>query len=179
LLRIRIADYAANDNVLRSEKVMIKYISVTASAMMLALAGSAYAGTPLSNDMSKCAAGKGPAVKVVINGIKGSSGKVRVQSYPATKSAWLNKGRWLNRIESSARAGSMTVCMPVGSAGRYGIAVRHDKNGNGSTDISSDGGGFSNNPSINVLNLGKPGVEKVGFTVGTGVTTITINMKYM
>ncbi len=64
-------------------------------------------------------------------------------------------------------------------AGNYAVAVRHDKNGNGSTDISSDGGGFSNNPSISVLNLGKPSVGKVSFYVGSGVTTVTINMKYM
>jgi uncharacterized protein (DUF2141 family) len=52
-------------------------------------------------------------------------------------------------------------------------------NGNGKTDISKDGGGFSNNPSINIFNLGKPSVSKVSFYAGTGVTKITINLKYM
>ncbi len=158
---------------------MIKRIAAIAGLAILSFSGMASAGTAVSNDMSKCAAGKGPAVKIVVNGVKSGTGKMRIQSYPASKSAWLAKGRWLNRIETGARAGSMSFCMPVGSAGRYAIAVRHDKNGNGSTDISSDGGGFSNNPSVNILNLGKPGVEKVGFSVGTGVTTISINMKYM
>ena len=102
-----------------------------------------------------------------------------MQSYPATKAAWLTKGRWLHRVESGARAGSMSFCLPVATVGNYAIAVRHDKNGNGSTDISSDGGGFSNNPSINILNLGKPSVGKVSFYAGSGVTTITVNMKYM
>ena len=73
----------------------------------------------------------------------------------------------------------MSFCIPLASAGNYAIAVRHDKNGNGKTDISSDGGGFSNNPSINILNLGKPSVGKVSFYAGSGVTTVTINMKYM
>ncbi|MCM3274417.1 DUF2141 domain-containing protein, partial [Paenibacillus elgii] len=31
---------------------------------------------------------------------------------------------------------SMTVCVPLPEAGVYGIAVRHDVNGNGKTDIS-------------------------------------------
>jgi uncharacterized protein (DUF2141 family) len=158
---------------------MTRFIAAFGIAAALAMTGTASAGSVISNDMSRCGAGKGPAVKVVINGVKGASGKVRVQSYPATKGAWLAKGQWLNRIETSARAGTMTFCVPVAAAGNYAIAVRHDKNGNGSTDISSDGGGFSNNPSINILNLGKPAVGKVSFYAGSGVTTITINMRYM
>jgi uncharacterized protein (DUF2141 family) len=148
-------------------------------ATALALTGTASAGSVITNDLSRCAAGKGPAVKVVVNGIKSSTGQMRVQSYPATKAAWLAKGRWLHRIETAARAGTMSFCVPVGAAGNYAIAVRHDKNGNGSTDISADGGGFSNNPSINILNLGKPAVGKVSFYAGSGVTTVNINMKYM
>ncbi len=158
---------------------MIKRIALMSIVAAISLSGAAVAGTPIVNDMGKCAAGKGPAVKVIVNGVKAGTGKIRVQSYAATKASWLAKGRWLNRIETGARPGTMSFCMPVGAAGRYGIAVRHDKNGNGSTDISSDGGGFSNNPSINILNLGKPGVEKVAFQVGPGVTTITINLRYM
>ncbi len=157
---------------------MARFIAAFAAAA-LAMTGTASAGSVISNDMSRCGAGQGPAVKVIVQGIRGSTGKVRVQSYPATKAAWLTKGRWLNRIESGARAGSMSFCIPVAAAGNYAIAVRHDKNGNGSTDISSDGGGFSNNPSISILNLGKPSVGKVSFYAGSGVTTVTINVKYM
>jgi uncharacterized protein (DUF2141 family) len=157
---------------------MARFVAAFAAAA-LAMSGSASAGSVISNDMSRCGAGQGPAVKVVVNGIQGSTGKLRVQSYPATKAAWLAKGRWLHRIEIDARAGTASFCVPVGAAGNYAIAVRHDKNGNGSTDISSDGGGFSNNPSINIFNLGKPSVGKASFFAGAGVTTVTINMKYM
>ncbi|MGL5838949.1 MAG: DUF2141 domain-containing protein [Sphingorhabdus sp.] len=158
---------------------MARFIAAFATAVAFAFTASASAGSVISNDLNRCSAGKGPAIKVVVSGVKSSSGKMRVQSYPATKTSWLAKGRWLNRIETGARAGSMSFCMPVNAAGHYAIAVRHDKNGNGSTDISSDGGGFSNNPSINILNLGKPAVGKVSFYVGSGVTTINIAMKYM
>ncbi len=150
-----------------------------AAGALLFTAGTAAAGAQISNDMSKCAAGQGPAVLVTVRGVESSAGRVRVQSYPATKSAWLAKGAWLNRIETRANAGTMSFCVPVPAAGNYGIAVRHDANGNGKTDISTDGGGFSNNPSISILNLGKPAVGKVSFYAGTGVTRISINLKYM
>ena len=58
------------------------------------------------------------------------------------------------------------------------LAVRHDVNGNGKTDLTQDGGGVSNNPAINVFNLGKPSYDKAAFQVN-GVRSITINMRYM
>ena len=42
-----------------------------------------------------------------------------------------------------------------------------------------DGGAMSNNPSINIFNLGKPSYRKTAFEVGEGVTSIRINMRYM
>lgn len=161
-------------------------------SISLALTGAALAGmtlvaTPaqaqyrqkIGNNMSKCGSGGGPSVLVRVNNIKASSGRIRVQSYRGTSSDWLAKGRWLNRIESPARKGTMTFCMPVPSSGTYAIAVRHDVNGNGKSDLRTDGGGMSNNPSINILNLGKPSYTKTRFSVGSGVKPISINMKYM
>ncbi len=150
-----------------------------AALSALAFAGSAQAGTKIGNNMAKCRAGSSPAILVTVRGVKSSTGKMRVQSYRANSREWMKKGRWINRIESRARGGTMSFCMPVPSAGRYGIAIRHDKNGNGKTDIRSDGGGISNNPSINIFNLGKPSYKRVGVNVGNGVKRITINMKYM
>lgn len=151
-------------------------------AALLAVAPALAHGAEIDNDLGRCApSSKGPAVLVDVRGFSAASGKVRLQSYPATKSAWLAKGAWLNRIDVPVRAsnGAMRFCMPVPEPGRYGIAVRHDRNGNGKTDLSRDGGGFSNNPSINIFNLGKPGVDKVAFYAGPGVTKITIDLKYM
>jgi len=133
----------------------------------------------ISNDLSKCQSSTGPAVMVRIDGIKSSAGTMRVQSYRGTKAEWLKKGRWINRIEAPARAGTMTFCMPVPASGVYGIAVRHDTNNNNSTDIRIDGGGMSNNPSINIFNLGKPSYKKTRINVGSGVKAIQINMRYM
>jgi len=133
----------------------------------------------IAHNPAACSGKSGPAALVTITGIKSSSGKIRVQSYRAIKSDWLKKGKWLNRIELPARAGTMQVCMPLPGPGIYGIAVRHDVNGNGKTDLSQDGGGMSNNPSINIFNLGKPSYKKTRFTVETGVRQLTIKMKYM
>lgn len=158
---------------------MIK-LSFFVSVAAVALASSAAsAGSAINNDMARCTSGNGPAVLVTVQGVKAATGRVRVQSYPATSNAWLAKGSWINRIESRANAGSMSFCVPVPVAGKYGIAVRHDSNANGKTDIRQDGGGFSNNPSLNILNLGKPSVSKVSFYAGTGVTKITINLRYL
>ncbi|MEL7517350.1 MAG: DUF2141 domain-containing protein, partial [Pseudomonadota bacterium] len=77
----------------------------------------------ISNDMRQCAPGAGPAVRVTVRGIKSATGKIRVQAYRGTKADWLEKGKWINRIEVPARRGTMTFCMPVPGPGAYAIAV--------------------------------------------------------
>ncbi|WP_336985359.1 DUF2141 domain-containing protein [Altererythrobacter aquiaggeris] len=161
---------------------MVKILNTALAALAiggLAMSAPAYGQykQKISNDMSKCR-GSGPAVKVTVTGVKSGSGTMRVQLYRATKSEWLEKGRWLNRIETPARAGTMTFCLPAPSAGTYGVAVRHDLNGDRKTDIFSDGGAISNNPSINILNLGKPNYKKAAFAVGNTVESINVRMRY-
>ena len=157
---------------------MSKFMSASLCVALLAVSVAANAeGQVITNDLSKCRSG--PSTLVHINGVKAGTGKIRVQSYRATASEWLAKGRWITRVEVPAQAGSMTVCVPLPEAGHYGIAVRHDVNGNGKTDLTSDGGGASNNPSINIFNLGKPSYSKVGVPVAQGVVPIVINMRYM
>lgn len=133
----------------------------------------------IGNSMRTCAPGAGPAVRVTINGVKSSRGMIRAQVYNGTRGDWLEKGRWLNRIEIPAKRGRMTVCLPVPASGNYAVAVRHDVNGNGSTDLTADGGAMSNNPSINIFNLGKPGIDETRFQIGNGVKAISITMLYM
>jgi len=152
---------------------MLKFAaSVAISVSLLAMpTASLAAGQKISNNLGKCRTGGGPAVYITVSGVKSSTGKVRVQSYHGTKAEWLKKGKWLSRIEVPARG---KFCVPVPGAGTYGIAVRHDANGNGKTDISKDGGAMSNNPSINIFNLGKPSYKKTKFAVGNTVKSIRI-----
>lgn len=161
-------------------------VSFGATGFALALA-SLMAGAPataqfrnvVANKPDLCRDGAGPAVKVQISGITPAQGTLRVQLYPGNAADWLQSGHWLNRIEVPARGDTATVCMPVPGPGTYAIAVRHDVNGNGKTDIQTDGGGMSNNPAVNVLNLGKPSYDKAAFAVGSSVKTIAIRMKYL
>jgi uncharacterized protein (DUF2141 family) len=157
------------------------FVVVAAGLATLAVSAPAAAEyrEEIRNDMSQCRSGGGPAILVTVDGIKSSEGRMRVQSYRATSAEWLAKGKWLKRIEAPAKAGTMTFCVPVPASGNYGIAVRHDLDGDGDTDLSSDGGGMSNNPSINIFNLGKPSYTKTSFAVGKGVKSINIRMRYM
>lgn len=159
---------------------MSKYPLVLAGILALAAAapGAAQYRQVIANDASECEAGTGPAVSVAVSGIKASSGLLRIQLYRGTEAEWLKKGAWLKRIEARARAGAMSFCLPVPAAGTYAVAVRHDVNGNGKTDLGQDGGGMSNNPSINIFNLGKPSITKTAITVGDGIKSIRVQMRY-
>ena len=142
-------------------------------------AQSGYANV-ISNNMSKCASGKGPAVRVRINGLKSSSGYLMVRTYKATSRDWLKSKRYLTRLDTRPRAGSMTVCVPLPAAGRYAIAVQHDIDGNRKLTFSKDGAGMSNNPKIgSFLGIPRPpSVGKAAFNAGKGVTNLSIRIRY-
>jgi uncharacterized protein (DUF2141 family) len=150
-------------------------------AAPLAAQGYVYARS-MDNDLGQCAAGKGPAVRVTVTGLKSSEGNLFVRAYPATKADWLASKRYVMRIDARPQAGSMTVCVPLPAEGAYAIAVQHDANGNRKTDVSTDGAGMSNNPAIKrILGLvpRPPSVEKVRFVAGPGITRMTIAMQYL
>lgn len=165
--------------------------SLSTLAAGLALAGAAvaapvaaqtftYARTA-SNDLGSCAAGKGPAVRVAITGLKSGEGNLFVRAYPANSRDWLESKRYIMRVDARPVRGSTTVCVPLPARGDYAIAVHHDVNGNRKSDLS-DGAGMSNNPGIRkVLGLipRPPSVDKVRFGAGDGVTRMTISMQYM
>lgn len=165
-----------------------------AAALAVAAAGAGLVagGMPLAaqdftydrkamNDLSQCAPGKGPAVRIAVSGLKSSSGNVFVRTYPARSSDWLKSRRYVIRIEATPQQGNMTVCVPLPAPGDYAIAVQHDANGNRKTDFSTDGAGMSNNPVIKTI-LGiprPPSVDKVRFTAGKGITPISIAVRYL
>jgi len=161
----------------KNTRLSVSLLALGAVALGAAVPVHAQYRQKIANDLSDCRGG-GPAVLVTVDGIKASTGKVRAQIYRATAADWLKKGRWLNRVESSAKTGSMSFCLPVPASGNYAVAVRHDLDGDGETDLMGDGGAMSNNPSINIFNLGKPSVTKTSFAVGDGVKSIRIQMRY-
>jgi uncharacterized protein (DUF2141 family) len=150
-------------------------------AAPLAAQGYVYART-MNNDLGQCAAGKGPAVRITVTGLKSAAGYVFVRAYPARSADWLKSKRYILRVDAAAQAGSIAVCVPLSAQGDYAIAVQHDVNGNRKTDVSTDGAGMSNNPGIKKI-IGlvprPPSVEKTRFTAGPGITRITIAMQYL
>lgn len=157
-------------------------VATSAAALSVAgpvLAQGGYAQVS-GNDLSACAPGAGPAVRVEVSGLRSSAGNLFVRIYKASPRDWLKSKRYLLRIDARPRAGSMAVCVPVPSAGRYAVAVQHDVNGNRETDFSTDGAGLSNNPEIgSFLGIPRPpSVDKAAFTAGAGVTRIAVKMRY-
>ncbi len=152
-------------------------IAAGTAGFTLAAPVSAQFRQVIPNDMRVCE-GEGPAIRVNISEIENSQGTIRVQLYRGIESDWLERGRWLYRIEAPARRGTMSFCLPAPETGTYGVAVRHDVNNNGSTDIRTDGGAMSNNPSINIFNLGRPSYRRTRFDVGQEIVTIDVRMRY-
>lgn len=125
----------------------------------------------------RACAGSGSAVLVTVTGLKPSGGRLRVQAYGADPDKFLKKGEWIRRADVALGSRtSATVCLALPQAGRYAIAVRHDANASGKSDWN-DGGGFSRNPKLSLLNY-KPRFENAVVTVPEGVLRLKIVMNY-
>lgn len=153
------------------------------------LAGLIAAATPLpaadaavlGPHADACDGGK-PAMLVRIQGLKSRTGTLRVQSYGGDPSRYFEKRAYLERVQIRTPAsGTVDVCMPVPRPGLYAISVRHDANADGSTDIGSDGGGFSGNPSFSLFDAmfkRKPSPAQVQVRV-TGLTPVPVVLNYV
>jgi uncharacterized protein (DUF2141 family) len=157
---------------------MLKLMSSIAVAAALTFVAPATAAeAALGPDAASCRTGAGePAVLVNVTGFKQRAGRVRVQLYGSNPADFLAKGKKLRRIDLPVTGtGPMRVCVAVPKAGEYAIAVRHDVGGNGSD--WGDGGGFSRNPKLSLLNL-KPKYQNVAIPVGNGVKAIDVVLNY-
>jgi len=156
---------------------MFKLFITGATALAVA-APAAMAQAALGPEAGSCSSGSGgPAVLVNVSGFKHRSGKLRVQVYGSNPAHFLAKGKKLKRIDLPvARSGTMPVCVALPRPGNYAIAVRHDADGNGKSGWN-DGGGFSRNPKISLLDL-KPSYQEVAIPVGRGVKPIQVVLNY-
>ena len=120
------------------------------------------------------------AVLVDVRGFKARTGTLRVQIYNADKS-YLEKRKWLERVDVPVRNGAVQVCVPVKGPGNYVVSVRHDINGNGKSD-KSDGGGLSGNPDMKLTDFifkRKPKLAQVSFAVGGTTKRVPITLNYV
>lgn len=164
------------------DKVKLRHFGLAMTTAALALAGPLGAQGPrdagTGPDAAACTPGsRASALLVRVHGFKRREGLLRVSTYVANEAEWLVKGRYVRRIDVAVPVqGSAAVCVALPVAGSYAVAVLHDRNSNHRANIFSDGGGFSNNPR---LGLSKPGVEKVAFAAGAGVTVLDIDLRYL
>ena len=155
---------------------MLKQMSLVAVAALALSAQPTAAQAALGPDAASCREGsKQPAVLVNVNGFKSRTGRVRVQIYD--KSTFLVKGKRVRRVDLPVVASSMPICVALPGPGSYAVAVRHDVNGNNKSSDWNDGGGFSRNPKISLMDL-KPTYNEVAVPVGNGVRPINVILNY-
>jgi len=156
-------------------------LAIAALAMPFAMPGQAAEAATLGPYAARCDAG-GTAVIARINGLAARSGVVRVQLYANNRETFLEKKKYLQRVDVAVpRAGSVDICIPVPHAGAYALSVRHDMNSNGKSD-KKDGGGFSGNPEVSFWDLvfkRKPAIEKALFSVGNGPKVVPVTLNYV
>jgi|JI7StandDraft_1071085.scaffolds.fasta_scaffold105087_2 uncharacterized protein (DUF2141 family) len=162
----------------------MKMKSVASLALVAALAAGAAmpaSATAIGPHAARCESG---AASVIVNvtGFRVRTGSLRVQIYASNQRTYLERRQWLTRVDLPVtRSGDMPVCMPVSAAGRYLVSVRHDVNGNGDSD-RSDGGGFSGNPNVSVLDMvfrRKPNLNRISFTVADEPVRVNVVLNYV
>ena len=152
----------------------ISRLPLLAAGCVALLAASAAVSTPADATGAGCVPGK-PSVLVHVAGFKQPRGKVKLSLYGADH--WLNKQGRISKIKVPVTGRAMDICMPVPSPGRYAVAVHHDFNVNGERD-RQDGGGYSRNPKVSLLNP-KPPFAKAAFTVGNGPARVGVTLLYI
>lgn len=152
-------------------------IGAAAAGMLLPVASAA---APVGPYASLCAAGK-PAALVRVPRVKAPRGTLSVKLYASNPSTFLEKGKYLRKVEVPVnRWGPFDICVPVPSAGgRYAVAVRHEVGGDKSR---SDGGGFSGNPKLSLVDVAlrrKPSLGEVSFQVSGKTRVVPVVLNYI
>lgn len=152
------------------------------TSLLLPLLLTAAPAQVLGPDAASCDPGGGPAMLVVVNGLKSRAGKVRIRTYGGDPKTYFNNKKFLLRTQiPTPPSGAVRICMPVPAPGYYAIDLRHDANDNGETD-RADGGGASGDPRLSLIDMlfgRKPPAAKVRVLVGDGVTTVPVTAMYL
>ena len=148
------------------------------AAAVIAVGVSAPAGSAiLGADAAVCAAGK-PSLLVRVHGLKQASGTLKLAVYGNNPSVYLKKQGRLRRVKVPVNSrGPIDVCVAVPRPGRYAVAVHHDLNGNGDKD-RHDGGGYSNNPRVSLMNM-RPPFARTAVSVGQSPAKVDVRLLYV
>lgn len=149
-----------------------------AVALSVPLAAQA---TTLGPAAKSCDANESAAL-VEVAGFKARTGTLRVQIYTANPKTYLEKRKWIDRVEAPVtKSGPMRICLPVQQPGNYVVSVRHDMNGNGKSD-RSDGGGMSGNPDMKLSDFifkRKPPLSEISFAVNDTTRRVPVTLNYV
>jgi uncharacterized protein (DUF2141 family) len=135
-------------------------------------------------DVAACASGSSaPAVLVYYDGLKDRKGKIRLELFPDNDTDFLSDdvvlikaGKTFRRIElNTPQSGPVALCLRAPRAGRYTMAMIHDRDNLRKFSFSVDGVGFPGNPK---LGWSKPKAAKALVNIGNGVTVLHVNMRY-
>ena len=158
--------------------LVVTVAAASAAALAVPVAAQATTYGPAA---ARCDANEAAAL-VEVAGFKARTGTLRVQIYAANAKTYLEKRKWLERVEVPvAKSGTMRICLPVNQPGSYVIAVRHDINGNGKSD-RSDGGGLSGNPDMKLSDFiftRKPALAVTSVAVGQATRRIPVTLNYV
>jgi hypothetical protein len=115
-----------------------------------------------------------------VSGFKEPRGIVSVKLYTSNPFTFLEKGAYIRKVEVPVRSsGPIDVCLPVPRSGDYALSVRHEVKGEKSR---SDGGGFSGNPRMSMMDLvfqRKPKLDKVTFEVDGSTRVVPVTLYYL
>ena len=126
----------------------------------------------------------GPAFIVNVAGLRDRTGRLKLEVYPATGDDFLADdnvlvaaGKTFRRVEVPVPAsGPAELCVRVPRAGRYGVVVLLDRNGDRRFNWRVDGIGFAGNPRLGVR---QPDVAEASAVASSRRTSITIVMNYL
>lgn len=144
---------------------------------MLVLASSASADPRETSPNDKsCDNPSLPTMTVRVTGLKNGAGKVRVQAYGPGGASFLDKGKWVRRVDMPLNGRrSVDVCVPLPKSGQYSFVVRHDANANRKSDWN-DGAGFSRNPKLSIAS--KPSFGQTAVRIGNDPARLRVVMNY-
>jgi uncharacterized protein (DUF2141 family) len=143
-------------------------------APLLAATATAAPAHVVGSDAEACLSGK-PSMLVRVSGFKKPTGTVKVSVYAAQ--GYLAKGGKLGKVVVPVQSTApLDICIAVPSAGQYAVAVHHDINGNGDKD-GNDGGGYSGNPKLSIMNL-RPPFGRTAVHVGSAPRQVTVLLQY-
>ena len=153
-------------------------VGAGALALAATFAFAQPAGAVLGPDAARCRSGSAePALLVNVTGLKNRRGEIRVKVFGSNPDEFMVRGKGVRRLDVPVTgAGAMQICNALPRTGTYAIVVRHDADANGKTSWN-DGAGYSNNPSLSLMNL-KPPYKKVAVAVGNGVRPVSVVLNY-